>query len=221
MNTPKGRKNMLVSPSMLSADFSELSAECKRMKNCGCDWLHLDIIDGVFAPNITFGIPVIKSIRKHSDLVFDLHLMIKEPLKYIEDFAQAGADFITFHLECDSDIEQTIDKIHSLGLKAGIALKPKTPAQAVIPYIDKADMILVMTVEPGFSGQSFMSDMMPKLKKISELCEGKNKYIQVDGGISEKNIALVAENGANVAVSGSTIFCAENPKAVVEFFHSF
>lgn len=212
---------MLVSPSMLSADFADLANECKRMKECGCDWLHLDVIDGVFAPNITFGVPVVKSIRKHSDLVFDLHLMIKEPLKYAEDFAKAGADFITFHIESDSDTEQTIDKIHSLGLKAGVALKPKTPAEAVEPFIDKADMILVMTVEPGFSGQSFMADMMPKLKRISELCEGKNKLIQVDGGISEKNIALVAENGANVAVSGSTIFCAENPKAVVESFHKF
>ena len=212
---------MLVSPSMLSADFAELSKECKRMKDCGCDWLHLDVIDGVFAPNITFGVPVVKSIRKHSDLVFDLHLMIKEPLKYIDDFAAAGADFITFHIESDSDTEQTIDKIHSLGLKAGVALKPGTPAEAVEPFIDKADMILVMTVEPGFSGQSFMADMMPKLKRISELCEGKDKLVQVDGGISEKNIALVAENGANVAVSGSTIFCANDPKSVVDFFHSF
>lgn len=212
---------MIVSPSLLSADFSCLEQECKRMEESGSDWLHLDVIDGVFAPNITFGVPVVKSLRSKTNLVFDLHLMIKDPIKYVENFAKAGADFITFHIESDSDTEATIDKIHSLGLKAGVALKPKTPLEAVKPFIEKADMILIMTVEPGFSGQKFMADMMPKLAELKKLTEGMDKYIQVDGGISKENISLVAENGANVAVGGNSIFGAQSAKEVIDYFHRF
>lgn len=191
------------------------------MEESGSDWLHLDVIDGVFAPNITFGVPVVKSLRSKTNLVFDLHLMIKDPIKYVENFAKAGADFITFHIESDSDTEATIDKIHSLGLKAGVALKPKTPLEAVKPFIEKADMILIMTVEPGFSGQKFMADMMPKLAELKKLTEGMDKYIQVDGGISKENISLVAENGANVAVGGNSIFGAQSAKEVIDYFHRF
>ena len=212
---------MLVSPSLLSADFSRLEDEIKQIDTCGADWLHLDVIDGVFAPNLTFGVPVVKSIRRLSDMVFDLHLMIIDPLKYIEAFAKAGADFITFHIESESDPAQTIEKIHACGCKAGVALKPGTPPEAVEPYIDMADMILVMTVEPGFSGQSFMADMMPKLKALSALCEGKGKYIQVDGGIGKDTIATVAQNGANVAVGGNAIFGAEDRAEAIACFHRY
>ena len=212
---------MLVSPSLLSADFSKLAEESARMEQSGSDWLHLDVIDGVFAPNITFGVPVIKALRSKTNLVFDVHLMIQNPLKYVEAFAKAGADFITFHIESESDPLETIRAIHSFGLKAGVALKPGTPLQAVLGCADEADMILVMSVEPGFSGQKFMPEVMPKLAALKERFAGTGKYLQVDGGVSKENIALIAQNGANVAVSGNSVFCAQNPKEVIEYFHSF
>ncbi len=199
-----------ISPSVLASDFSSLGAEAKRMEDCGADYLHLDVMDGRFVPNITFGAPVIGSIRNKTDLVFDVHLMIDTPLDYIEDFKKSGADIIVFHIESSSPVEETVDKIISCGCKAGISVKPKTPVEEVFPYLDKLDMVLVMTVEPGFGGQSFMYETMDKIKTLrSEIKRrGLSVDIQVDGGINEKTVETAAAAGANVFVAGSAVFGA-------------
>ncbi len=201
-----------ISPSVLASDFSRLGDEAERMEKCGADWLHLDVMDGHFVPNISFGAPVIASIRGRVKLPFDVHLMISEPLRYIDDFAKAGADIITFHIESDSGADETVEKIHSLGIKAGISIKPATPASAVFPYLGKADMILVMTVEPGFGGQSFMFETMDKVSEIRREADrlGIDIDIQVDGGINDKTVTTAAQAGANVFVAGSAVFRAEN-----------
>ena len=206
-----------ISPSILSCDYSKMGEEFKRMKDCGADWLHIDVMDGHFVPNITLGAPIVKCMRKCSDLVFDVHLMISDPKKYIPDFVKAGADIITFHVESDSPVEQTVELIRSLGCKAALSVKPKTPVEVVFPYLDKLSMVLIMTVEPGFGGQSFMADMMDKVKLLRAECEkrGLDMDIQVDGGINEKNAGLAVESGANVLVAGSAIFGSADPKATI------
>ena len=209
---------IIISPSLLSCDFAKMGEEVKRMEEGGAQWMYIDVMDGHFVPNITIGAPVLKSLKKDMNSVADVHLMITDPLKYVEDFAKAGADYITFHVESDSDPLETINKIRELGCKPSISVKPKTPAEAIFPYLELVDMVLVMTVEPGFGGQSFMEDMMPKVKAIREECEKRglhDMHIEVDGGISSDTIATAAKAGANVFVSGSAIFKAPDAKVII------
>lgn len=209
-----------ISPSILSSDYGKLSSELKRMEDCGADMLHIDVMDGHFVPNITLGAPIVKCIRKSSSLPFDVHLMISDPYKYIPDFVKAGSDIITFHVESDSDIEKTIDLILASGKKAGLSVKPKTPIETVYPYLDKLSMVLVMTVEPGFGGQSFMEDMMPKVSAVKAEIKrkGLDIDIQVDGGINNDTISVAAKAGANVFVSGNAIFSSDDAaKTIADF----
>ena len=206
-----------VSPSILAADFANLQFEIEKVARAGADMLHVDVMDGHFVPNISIGFPVLKSIRKVTELFFDVHLMISDPLNYIPKFAECGADGITFHFEAVDDPAQVISLIHTLGKKAGVSLKPATPASELYPYLDQLDMVLVMTVEPGFGGQSFMDDMLPKIRELRAEANRRSipLDIEVDGGITEKTAPLVRAAGANVLVAGSFVFHSEDPAAAI------
>lgn len=202
-----------LAPSLLSVDFAEAGKGIAAVKQGGAEYLHLDVMDGFFVPNISFGVPVIASLRKCTDLVFDVHLMVSYPERYIEAFAKAGADIITIHAESTDKVESTLKLIRSFGCRAGLAIKPATPAEAIYRFLPLCDLALVMTVEPGFGGQSFMADMLPKAKALYEYrkAHGLTFEIEADGGISAKNARLCAENGIEVLVAGSSCFGAPDP----------
>lgn len=203
--------DMKIAPSILASDYANLESELERIS--GSDMIHVDVMDGHFVPNISIGPPVVAAIKRVCDIPFDVHLMISEPLKYAKDFAKAGADIICFHAESDNDIGETIEKILSLGKKAAVAVKPDTEIDVVFPYLDRLSMVLVMTVEPGFGGQSFMEGVMPKIEKLRAM--GYKGDIEVDGGINPETIKTAAKAGANVFVAGSAVFKSENPNETI------
>ena len=213
-----------IAPSILSADFANLESAIHDIERNGADWVHVDVMDGIFVPNITIGIPVVKALRPVTDLPLDVHLMIDRPVRYVEDFVKAGADYVTVHIEADQpqNTLEALDKIRALGCKAGIVLKPKTPVEAAIPYLEKCDLILVMTVEPGFGGQKFMADMMPKIKQLREWMDDINPecLIEVDGGVDANTHAVCKEAGAEVLVAGSAYFNNADRAAFVKLVQS-
>lgn len=197
-----------VSPSILACDFANLQSEIKKVEDGGAQYLHIDVMDGIFVPNITLGPCIVSAIRKNSALVFDVHLMITDPIRYIDEFAKAGADLITIHVESTFDVNAAIDKIRANGKKVGLSIKPNTKPEIVRQYLDKVDLILVMTVEPGFGGQSFIPATLESIKAIDAMIKesGRDIELEVDGGISPKNVQLVKDAGANVIVAGSAVF---------------
>ena len=208
-----------VAPSILSADFVNLERDIRKLSETGVDYVHIDVMDGIFVPNITIGIPVVAAIRHITDLPLDVHLMIDRPLRYVEQFCKAGSDLLTVHIEADTE-ENTLEalkKIRANGVRAAVSIKPNTPAEAVLPFLPLCDLILMMTVEPGFGGQTFMEHLMPKLRQLRAYIDAQNPAceLEVDGGVNEKTAMICRENGANVLVAGSAYFKAADPAAFV------
>ena len=213
-----------IAPSILSADFVNLERDIHNIEENGADWVHVDVMDGLFVPNISIGIPVVQALRRVTDLPLDVHLMIERPIRYVEQFVRAGADWLTIHIEADQpqNTLEALDKIRALGCKAAVSLKPRTPAEAALPYLTKCDMVLVMTVEPGFGGQSFMADMMEKVRFLRTTLDRVNPEcrIEVDGGVDTVTQAVCKQNGADVLVTGSAYFKAADRAAFVKTVQS-
>jgi len=216
------RKNIL-SPSILAADFARLGEQIKEADEAGAQYIHIDVMDGVFVPSISFGMPVIRTIRKVTNKVFDVHLMIVEPERYVKEFKACGADSITFHLEATEDADETIELIRSAGCRVGMSIKPKTPVEAVRKYLSKLDMLLVMTVEPGFGGQKYIPESTERIRRARQMADelGLNLDIQVDGGISVDNARIVLDAGANVIVAGSAVFGGSIAENVQKYLAQF
>lgn len=210
--------NTIISASILNADLCNLEKEINKAVTAGCEYIHFDVMDGIFVNNISYGLPVLKSVSEITDATLDVHLMIVNPLRYIDKFSEYGADIITFHYESDSDINDTINAIKRCGKKVGISIKPNTPVDVLEPFLNRVDMVLIMTVEPGFGGQGFISETVQKISKLKKIIDEKklNVPIQVDGGINVKTSALVREAGACILVAGTYLFKAENTKQAVE-----
>ena len=208
---------------MLSADFSRFGEEIERVERSGADWIHLDVMDGMFVPNITIGAPIVKAVRKNSELPFDVHLMIEGPIRYVDDFVKAGADILTIHAEAKGDTIATLKKIHDNGIKAGICLNPGTPVSEIMRYLDKVELVLVMTVQPGFGGQSFREEGIPKIDFLSKYAKenGLNYDISVDGGINRETGKRCADAGATVLAAGSYLFKMDDMAPEIELWHSF